>query len=79
VVLTLKTPEKLSIKNTLPMRFSRWKTGRDLGITEGKIKHWKKNLYFCMSRINHYATRPLLNVTGAVRTIKIKCKHHKSQ
>jgi hypothetical protein len=23
---TLKTPEKLSIKNTLPMPFSRWKT-----------------------------------------------------
>jgi hypothetical protein len=52
----LKTPEKLSIKNTLP-QFSRWKTEGTLALLEGKLT--KGETVFMSVKINHVNAPPL--------------------
>jgi hypothetical protein len=45
--------EKLSIKNTFPMQFSRWKTEGTLALLEGKLTKGETVIYVC--QINHVA------------------------
>jgi uncharacterized protein YyaL (SSP411 family) len=63
----LKTPEKLSIKNTCQCNFSRWKTEGTLALLEGKLTKGETVIYVCQ---NKSCQRPTTDVEEAMKQLK---------